>query len=48
MKLYGMRMSGNCWKAAQILSLTGNLPQTYRVDLKLIGIAAIHSSSDVP
>ena len=23
MKLYGMRMSGNCWKAAQILALTG-------------------------
>ena len=22
MKLYGMRMSGNCWKAAQILALT--------------------------
>ena len=24
MKLYGMRMSGNCWKAAQILALTGH------------------------
>ena len=23
MKLYGMRMSGNCWKASQILTLTG-------------------------
>ncbi len=23
MQLYGMRMSGNCWKAAQILRLTG-------------------------
>ena len=23
MRLYGMRMSGNCWKAAQILQLTG-------------------------
>ena len=24
MKLYGMRQSGNCWKAAQILALTGH------------------------
>ncbi len=24
MQLYGMRMSGNCWKAAQILRLTGH------------------------
>ena len=24
MKLYGMRMSGNCWKASQILALTGH------------------------
>ena len=24
MRLYGMRMSGNCWKAAQILRLTGH------------------------
>jgi glutathione S-transferase len=24
MKLYGMKMSGNCWKVAQILRLTGN------------------------
>jgi glutathione S-transferase len=24
MRLYGMRMSGNCWKAAQILALTGH------------------------
>jgi glutathione S-transferase len=24
MKLYGMRNSGNCWKAAQILTLTGH------------------------
>ena len=24
MKLYGMTMSGNCWKAAQILALTGH------------------------
>ena len=23
MTLYGMRMSGNCWKVAQILSQTG-------------------------
>ncbi len=23
MRLYGMRMSGNCWKAAQVLRLTG-------------------------
>jgi glutathione S-transferase len=25
MKLYGTKMSGNCWKVAQILRLTGNL-----------------------
>jgi glutathione S-transferase len=24
MRLYGMRMSGNCWKAAQVLQLTGH------------------------
>ena len=32
MKLYGMRMSGNCWKAAQILALTGHAFEWVDID----------------
>ncbi len=31
-KLYGMQESGNCWKAAQILSLTGHAFEWVRTD----------------
>lgn len=32
MRLYGMRMSGNCWKAEQILRLTGRTFETVETD----------------
>lgn len=32
MKLYGMEESGNCWKAAQILALTGHAFEAVRTD----------------
>lgn len=32
MKLYGMRVSGNCWKAAQMLALTGHAPEWIETD----------------
>lgn len=32
MKLYAMRVSGNCWKAAQILALTGHAAELIETD----------------
>ena len=53
MKLYGMSESGNCWKAAQILTLTGHAFEAVRVDSNAGGtrtpeFLAINPSARVP
>lgn len=37
MKLYGMRESGNCWKAATILALTGHTFEWVHTDANADG-----------
>jgi glutathione S-transferase len=53
MKLYGMAVSGNCWKAAQILRLTGHAFEPIEIDAnagatRTPAFLAINPSGKIP